>query len=408
MENFRFLLSLSATMLLLFACGKDDDVKMTESTTLLTVKVGASYFRETSKGFLIASKPDGTLLDYKPLKNDSTTVLETNESDISGFTATLLLISSTNSFHRLISIMDMPIAENWWLYPVQPNNGTGMAELVVEGTGMVGQPPFYVSGADAWVIADSSSNYIKANFGLFKNVPNIPALAIYRSALDNKVRYYFDTALPAGQTTTVQHADLPIIESPITIDYGMDSIYRSFISGVVQTPSNEKATLLISQVVEAPTQFVEHYIPEGIFDKYFFYAEGKQPSTGRNFYSFIYADSLVKSFNYPDFKVDVAFLADGFNYSTAADFSQFHIDFTNDQGVYWTVSSPALPNGVFRFPQFPTDLLVDYPELDEPFSHFSTAHLRYEPMRPVSAFYENLFPMPGTPEPAFTRQDLLY
>lgn len=400
-------------MLLCFACGKDDDTKSHSPTTLLTVEIDENYLTDSTvtAGYVIASKSDGTLLDYKPFVNGSTITLETDEADISELTATIFL-NRINSSPQLLSYPKTPAGGTWWLVPDDFSGNTGpvvgTAEMLIEGTGTLAQSPFYVNGASAGVNLDLSNNGMKASFNLRTDDPTVPVLAIYQSTLDNQVRYFFDDALPVGQTITKQHADLPIITSPMTIDFGAGDMSNYYISGVVASPSNSKALLSISEANAITTQFTEHYVPQGVFDEYYVYAIGDLPNSNAKFSSFIYSETLETTFGYPEFDYDVETVADGFDFITASGFSHFFVEFTNSAGVIWTIGSPAIMSGSFRFPTLPTEVLDAHSELSEEFNYHDTGAIRYEPARPVSAFYENLFPAPGTLQPSFTRLDILY
>lgn len=253
MKNFCYSFGLVAFISLFLSCGKDDDSK-SGSPVLLTVHVDESFLTDSTvlAAYVIASKADGTMLDFQQVSNSSMITLETDEVGIDEFMASLY-ISRANLSTVLLSYPQVPTGSTWWLYPDDfggnPSPTVASAELLIEGTGggLASLSPFSVNGALAIQEIENVSDHLKTVFSIKNNDPTLPVLAIYRSSLDDQVRYFFDGALPIGQTTTVQQADLPIIATPMVIDFGAGTDVLYSLSGVVQTPSNDLTKLEISR-----------------------------------------------------------------------------------------------------------------------------------------------------------------
>ncbi|MBI5916769.1 MAG: hypothetical protein HY842_15435, partial [Bacteroidetes bacterium] len=141
-----------SVLMLLAGCGKDDEGEKT-AVTLLEIQVGANYFNEPDEtGYVFVSKPDGSLLDYKALANNTTVVLETNEPDVSSFTATILANRNSIEYNglNLQSYLEVVTGSAWTLDKPLPSNApSGSAKVVIENTGGISPSPFYISGSNS-------------------------------------------------------------------------------------------------------------------------------------------------------------------------------------------------------------------------------------------------------------------
>jgi hypothetical protein len=413
----KFRLLYLATIALLFcACSKDDDQGTTvpTSTTLLSVKVNETFIGTGNpEAYIFASKADGTLLDFQQITNDTTIILKTEESDITDFTATVVVNRSNDPNAPkpyLNSIPEVPAESQWYLNGPNPNvMPLRTATLIIEGTGATADWPETASSAAGVDILQPNNGNLQASFTLRQDFLTLPTLVIYKSLLDNQVRYFYDEAMPTDIPFYVQHTDLPTIPSPTIINFGETGTTYYAVVGIVTTPDNRKFSLPISDDFDIPANETEQYIPPGLFDEYYTFCGGSLPNGQHLFGSSYYTDAVETNFTYPNFDFQVDATATGFNFSTSDDLSEFLVHYKIGPEVNWVVNSPKKDNVSFTIPTLPTELITAFSMLAQPLDYVDSHGYRYDPPRTTTQFYGNLYlesNIPVTAQP-YTRLDVI-
>jgi hypothetical protein len=411
MKNYRFLL-VWVVMLGFFACKKEENMaeenpKLLNPAMLLTVHISADYFEDASQtGYIVASKEDGTTLDYKLIENGATVTLETYEGNIADFTATLVVNRPNNLEQkglRLYSYLEMPVGGAWWLeYPsyldFDGSFPVGWSNIVIEGCGTIAPSPLVFSSIGNGSGSSNADNNLQIGFPINTSQPTVPALAVYSSNLDNQVRYFFQDALPIGETTSVQHADLPIIASPTSIDFDTDAQLSYGISGLVAQPGSNPKRLFLYNLYGNLSGTQQFYLPSNVFEKYHAGASGWLPDDGRSFSTSIYSETLPTSFTYPDFDFEVEGSGTEFTFNSSSDLSHFFVRFKNTaiNDFAWEFGSIAKPTVKFKLPTVPPEVLNAYNLTSLPVVYRNCTGVRITPAQPAAAFYKNLYPSPET------------
>ncbi|MBI5914851.1 MAG: hypothetical protein HY842_05700, partial [Bacteroidetes bacterium] len=226
--------------------------------------------------------------------------------------------------------------------------------------------------------------------------------AVYKSILDNQVRYLYDDAVAPGTTETFAHSALPIISSPIAIDFPQGQIgYFGILGDPVGT---EDKLLEVSSAFgfSGPSQ---HYVPSNIFEEFFTFTSGTLPSNA-SFSTATLSPTLATVFVVPNYDFDVIADSDGFTFSTTSDFDIFTTCYRNiAEEVSWCITAEQKPTVTFSFPTIPTAILDEFAALSATLDYSSTSGTKNEP---AISFIEYLDSQFSGNTIDYERQDAIY